>query len=556
MTFDVNEYVNAIEELLMKPERLGGDDFSLPQDVAEKMVKLLRLARIEVVAYETLREEQLRKGKVTILYEGSLVDRTRFISMRKTTGGNSVAVFSVFQRMGEREWTEQERNKIHVFLNTIFMVAGRAKTMRTVEFLTFHDKEFEGYNLTYFMKTAAIYISQSRIERFAVCYFNFRRLSVINQLVGYEQGTRIMKLFLRGAERLLLEEEFIFRIGGDNFGILFYKEKLEQIKNYLSRQDIVYDEKNGGMVTVSAFAGFYVISDKVKTPNEIMDKVSVAVNVARAGGRQQFVFYDEEIFRQVNEARLVETRFPETIKKEEFQVYYQPRVQLRQYKLTGAEALCRWNRDGQIVSPMEFIPVLEQSSCICTLDFFMLEHVCRDICRWQEEGNKVVPISVNFSRCHLANTNLVDHILQIIDKYQVSHDLIEIEFTETTPDMDLTNLKRMVLDLKKAGIRVSIDDFGVGYSSLNLLKEIPWDNIKIDREFLAKRDEISSNYIMLKHLVALAQELGMSCVAEGVETAEDVKLLKENNCFMAQGFYFDKPLPKEEFKKRLSEQTE
>ena len=203
--------------------------------------------------------------------------------------------------------------------------------------------------------------------------------------------------------------------------------------------------------------------------------------------------------------------------------------------------------------PMEFIPVLEMNMDICTLDFHMLEVVCRDIRKWIDEGKTIPRISVNFSRKHLMNPDLVDNILSIIDKYEVPHSYIEIELTETTTDVEFRALQRIVGALQKEGICTSVDDFGMGYSSLNLIRVIPWNVLKVDRCFLplGEENESSVNNIMFKNVIAMAREMGLETIVEGVETTEQLQLLRDNKCDLAQGFLFDKPLPVEEFEKRL-----
>ena len=248
----------------------------------------------------------------------------------------------------------------------------------------------------------------------------------------------------------------------------------------------------------------------------------------------------------------IEKIFPNAIENEEFQVYYQPKVDLRDYRLTGAEALCRWFHNGEMMPPYKFIPVLEQSDAICTLDFYMLEHVCRDIRRWLHEGKRAVRVSVNLSRRHMGNPNLLSYILDIINRYQVPHEFIEIELTETTTDVDFKDLRMVVGGLVDRGIHTAVDDFGIGYSSLNLIRELPWSVLKIDRSFLPTEGNWNTQTAtVLKHLIALAKSMGVDCIAEGVETVEQISLLKENDCLLAQGFYFDKPLPKAEFEERL-----
>ena len=236
-------------------------------------------------------------------------------------------------------------------------------------------------------------------------------------------------------------------------------------------------------------------------------------------------------------------------------MYYQPKVDLQNdFRMAGGEALCRWIKNGEFYSsPGEFIPIFERGYDICTLDFYMLEHVCQDIRRWLDEGKKVVRISVNLSRKHMMDADLLEHIISIIDRYQIPHEFIEIELTETTTDVEFSNLKKVVSSLQQKGIYTSVDDFGMGYSSLNLIRDIPWNVLKVDKSFLPIDDENSESTrgVMFKYVVAMAKDLGLECVAEGVETNQQVKVLRDNNCVFAQGFLFDKPLPLDEFEERI-----
>ncbi|MCR4821400.1 MAG: EAL domain-containing protein [Treponema sp.] len=243
--------------------------------------------------------------------------------------------------------------------------------------------------------------------------------------------------------------------------------------------------------------------------------------------------------------------FSTAVKNEEFKVFYQPKVSLHDYRLIGAEALCRWFHNGIIIPPDSFIPYLEQTGDICQLDFYMLDHVCRDLEKWLAEGLRCVKVSVNLSRRHEINENLLNKILQIIDSHKIPHEYIEIELVETHNDMSFSALKQIVTSLKENNISTSVDDFGIGYSSLNLIRDLPWDILKIDKSFLPENSSNRRQHIMLKHVIAMAQDLGLDCIVEGVETIEQIKLLKEYNCYMAQGYFFDKPLPRDEFTPKL-----
>ena len=244
--------------------------------------------------------------------------------------------------------------------------------------------------------------------------------------------------------------------------------------------------------------------------------------------------------------------FPEAIRNEEFLVYYQPKVALKDYTLAGAEALCRWLHDGSLLPPFRFIPVFEQNGQIAELDFYMLDHVCWDMHGWISKGWKPVRTSVNLSRVHEMNEKLVSDILHIIDRNGVPRELVEIELTETTADVGFHDLKLVVGGLSEEGVHTSVDDFGVGYSSLNLISDLPWNMLKIDKGFVPENGDMQTrHHVMLKHLINLAGDMGLECLAEGVETVEQVKILKDAHCMLAQGYFFDKPLPKAEFETRL-----
>ena len=283
-----------------------------------------------------------------------------------------------------------------------------------------------------------------------------------------------------------------------------------------------------------------------------MDRLTSAYNGALRGGRD-FFYSNEQLIEEKEHAMRIRQAFPHALANKEFLVFYQPKVRVEDNSLAGAEALCRWFRDGRLIMPGEFIPALEQTMDICRLDFYVLEQVCRDLRRWLDEGRQAVRVSVNMSRRHLMDMDLLSHILFVVDKYQVPHEYIEIELTETTSDVEFRDLKRIVTGLQQAGVRTSVDDFGIGYSSLNLIKEVPWDIIKVDRKFLPADGEPAQDRqsVMFRHVVSMARDLGLTCVAEGVETQAQLGILRENGCEIAQGFLFDKPLPVKEFEQRM-----
>ena len=326
--------------------------------------------------------------------------------------------------------------------------------------------------------------------------------------------------------------------------------------DYLTLGKVEYEE--GKTVNISCCAGIFNIPEgyAVRNPNDIMGKIIYAYRIAQTGGHDHIVYHTEELVQGKEQAMRIQQQFPEALKNKEFHVFFQPKVNATTGEICGAEALCRWFKDGKIIPPLDFIPVLEQTSEICKLDFYVLDMVCGYIRKWLDEGRRVVRTSVNFSRKHMINDRLLDNILEIVDKHNVPHEFIEIELTETTTDVEFRDLQRIVSGLQEKHICTSVDDFGMGYSSLNLIRVIPWNVLKVDRSFLPTDDERTDSVrnIMFKNVVAMAREMGLETIAEGVETLAQLEILRDNKCELAQGYLFDKPLPVEEFEKRLDMQ--
>lgn len=550
--FDSVEYAEAFDEFLMKMEQIPDLVHSGTQDALDRICRLLRVSRVEGIFYESARHEAMKKGNRIIFYEYGNADKDRVFRKREIMRNGGIAVYNLYQKTGEPDWDAVESEKLTVLCKMIFTFNGRIRVMHIAEELTYKDQSLGIFSLRYFTMHANALIANHEIGDYAACYFNLRRFSLINQQLGRERGTKVMRAFVGQLQDKLGATEAVCRVGGDNFTVLFLKDHLDVVMDYLKGTEIIYEDATGESVTVTANAGYYMIPEECESADYIIDSAGTALNIAKNVAKKSYVFFDEDMVKQQTRAKQIENVFPEAIEKEEFKVYYQPKILLKDYKLAGAEALCRWYHDGRLITPGEFIPVLEQTKAICLLDFYMLEHVCQDIRRWLDEGRRVVKVSVNLSRRHMGDVFLLENILAIIDKYHVPHEYIEIELTETTTDVDFSELKNIVYGLHQQGISTSVDDFGMGYSSLNLIRELPWSVLKIDKSFLPEeKDDSPQKYIMLKHLISLSQDMGLECIVEGVETVEHVKLLKENNCYLAQGFYFDRPLPVCEFEKRL-----
>lgn len=552
MIFDYKAYSRLLNEFIIEGEKIEQYRDPAFNKILEPICKFLRISRISSAVFDSTCDSAIIKSAPHIYYDDGNADSTRVLKFTENNVRACKANYSFMQSKSGQDWSDEEFQQIEAFEKLIYMFCDRSYASTIAKDLSMFDNDLMIYPLTFFLATVKNLIRQGRIGEFGGVYFNIKHFSSINDRFGRDCATNIMKLFIHGILEKILYEECICRVGGDNFVVLFKKDNLNIIKNYLSGMPITFND--GETVTVTTTAGYYMIPEATESATDVMDRISTAYQLAKSVYKRPFLFYDDEIMQHQTHVKEIEMMFPSAIENEEFKVFYQPKTQLNNYQLAGAEALCRWFRNGKVISPGEFIPVLEGSKAICTLDFYMLDHVCRDIRRWLDEGREAVKVSVNLSRLHLGDEDLLESILRIIDKYKVPHHFIEIELTETTTDVDYKELKKIVYGLREQDISTSVDDFGVGYSSLNLIREMPWNVLKIDKSFLPTQEEEDkdpSKVKMLRHIITMSQDLGLECIVEGVETAEQVKLLKDCKCYLAQGFYFDRPLPVKEFEQKL-----
>lgn len=552
MIFDSKAYSRLLNEFIIEGEKIEQYRGPAFNKILEPICKFLRISRISSAVFDSTCDSAIIKSAPHIYYDDGNADSTRVLKFTENNVRACKANYSFMQSKSGQDWSDEEVQQIEAFEKLIYTFCDRSYASTIAKDLSMFDNDLMVYPLTFFLATVKNLIRQGRIGEFGGVYFNIKHFSSINDRFGRDCATNIMKLFIHGILEKILYEECICRVGGDNFVVLFKKDNLNIIKNYLSGMPITFNDEE--TVTVTTTAGYYMIPEATESATDVMDRISTAYQLAKSVYKRPFLFYDDEIMQHQTHVKEIEMMFPSAIENEEFKVFYQPKTQLNNYQLAGAEALCRWFRNGKVISPGEFIPVLEGSKAICTLDFYMLDHVCRDIRRWLDEGREAVKVSVNLSRLHLGDEDLLESILRIIDKYNVPHHFIEIELTETTTDVDYKELKKIVYGLREQDISTSVDDFGVGYSSLNLIREMPWNVLKIDKSFLPTQEEEDndpSKVKMLRHIITMSQDLGLECIVEGVETAEQVKLLKDCKCYLAQGFYFDRPLPVKEFEQKL-----
>lgn len=546
-------FYELYEQLLAAITNFDELNVDLIQELLTKIGKMFRLSKGIVRIYRNAKDEAMGIGDTYIPFDNN-TESVEIIKLRAVTSVMSSATCTVFMAKDEEPLSPEELEKVELVMRTVVSFVSRNRLKDIVFDLAYYDDS--GYpNLRSLnLKLEKLSGTQEFADMMAVRY-NLRHFTFINQEFGREAGDKIIKLHYDNLKDILGEDGFVGRLGGDNFVAIGPKDKVGEVADYLFEAKLRIDDFN--VVKVPSSAGFFVPPEGFvpKNPGDIMGNIINAYRVAQNGGGSHIIYYSDELMMAKQKFAKVQQELSDALANKEFQPFYQPKVDINTGRIIGGEALCRWFHKGKMIQPGDFIPALEQTSDICKLDLYMLEQVCRNQRAWLDGGEdrKLVPMSINFSRKHIMNVEIADNIERIIDKYQIPHDAIEIEFTETTNEIEFNDLKHVVCSLYEKGIMSSVDDFGIGFSSLNLLREIPWKTIKIDKSFVPEEsDPIDGDKCkMFRSVVAMSKSLGFDCLAEGVETGYQIQFLRDSGCNYVQGYYYDKPLPKEEFEARL-----
>lgn len=470
------------------------------------------------------------------------------------TGDDRKAEFSWTNRKGSI-WNDEEISDIQFINNLAYNLAGKLRLAKLANKFYFYDTETGLPNLKKVEKFSNHLTMNELMGNYEAAYLNIIGCNYINKKVGYKAGLNIIALYGKKLIELLDNDEIAARLGGDNFVVFFKKSSEKKILDFIDGQDISIDF--AGSTTnfhIRSRAGIYAVNHSNEPFGLIMSKISATANYAKNIARVPVVFYSEEIEKTVIKHKEYTQKFKSALEKGEFFVMYQPKVYTFNNTIYGGEALVRWINEGKVIPPGDFIDILEKEHLICQLDFYVLEQTCKNIRKWIDSGAKPVKISVNFSNEHLYGENLVERITEVVDKYNIDHSLIEIEMTETVDAEATKKLISYVKGLHENNFTVAIDDFGIGYSSLHLLKTVCVDVLKIDKSFVSEveKDERKRENVILRHIINMAADIGLEIVAEGVETDIQRDKLKEMNCHRIQGYVYDKPLEEKDFYRRIT----
>lgn len=513
----------------------------------------LRLGKAEItVDIPKNRFMPLGERSSAVLYEeeGAELGTPVDIEMKIRTGGT---VFIKDYPYGPG-YSEEEIQTHRFIFREIFIQYNRTLAQCMLEKIMNTDINTGVANQNSLMYYAVNLINNGRIGDYTGIFFNIHNFKYVNKVFDYSQGDVILRNYAHMVKSYLDSDEEIARLGGDNFVVICRNENASDFISKIKDVHMSHEFRSVKRELQLGVTAGIACLEGVDKPREVMARTSIAYQAARKTGAGSIVVYTKEIQKQLMDDQEILAAFPQALAAGEFVVYYQPKVRIADKSIYGAEALVRWVRDGQVVTPARFIPQFEREGSVCRLDYYMLEQVCGFLKSRLDKGLKIVPVSVNFSRRHLEEGDLVERITGTIDRFGIDRSYIEIELTESEDYQNYEIMSSVIGRLKERGISTSIDDFGTGFSSLNMIKKVDLDTIKIDKS-LIPFDDVNNNkhqdIVMFASIIDLIGRLGKKSVAEGVETTQQLDYLEKLGCDIVQGYVFDKPLPKDEFEQRL-----
>lgn len=417
-----------------------------------------------------------------------------------------------------------------------------------LKYLAEYDTLTGLYNKNKFFDVAKQLLVTNNDKKFVFTRLDIDRLRLANSFFGTDMYDKLLIYISDEMKRLYSTMPYcVFgRIESDIFGIChLYDEtnilrRIADIRNFLSKFSPEYD--------IVPNLGLYVIEDNNLPLETIFNRATLAASYTRGNYVKFYTFYNPEMSNSLIHEQEIVNDVKGAIEAGQFDIYFQPKYSLQTNKPCGAEALVRWFHPVKgMIMPGEFIPIFEKNGFISKLDYFVWERACQYLRKWIDEGRHPYPISVNASRINMYNPKIVDIIKGITDKYNIPPSLLNLELTESAYVENPVAIKEIISNLQKNGFTILMDDFGSGYSSLNILKDIKVDILKVDMRFLSKTDIPGRGDNILASVIRMAKWIDLPVVVEGVETSEQSRFLRSIGCDYVQGFYFAMPMPEEEY---------
>ncbi len=380
-------------------------------------------------------------------------------------------------------------------------------------------------------------------ERIAFIQFDIQKFKIVNDLYGEKFGDEVLDFIERQLEKCCNERQFFINLRSDVFMVVTEYKNERELQAFIRELDS--QTRLFKSVKLQMSFGVYTVEDREMELRQMEDRAAMARKAAKKNILRNILFYREQFKESLYNRKFIEENMQAAISERQFCIYLQPKYSITKNEIIGAEALVRWlHPERGMIFPDQFIPVIEENGFIKRLDYYIWEEACRFIKRCEAAGINNCPVSVNVSRIHLRDNECIGILSDMIKDYSIPKKLLELEITETADDQQIS---MKALQLKEEGFTLLMDDFGSGYSSLNILLETPFDVIKLDRKFMINMMLSGKGRLILEQVITMADKLQLGVLAEGVETKEQVELLQNIGCDQVQGYYYAKPMPEDEF---------
>lgn len=478
----------------------------------------------------------------------------RFLETSKSSAMIQRITVRIYNKFGVPIWytivlqTLRGLNNVPVrYLGTLQNVNAEMKIKAEMEYRADYDSMTGLYNSETFYKKAMDLISKDSEEKFAILSIDVDRFRLINDRYGIDAGNRTLEMVGRTIREVSPKDSIAKRYQGDVFSVLLKYRTDQDLVLYMSKLSDAVRSARVVPMAITLTYGIYKIGDRDIPIRLMCDRARAVKKQVKGNALTNYAVYDDVIRLKMREQAEIEEEMNTALANKEFVMYLQPQIDLATQKIRGAEALVRWKHPIKgVLVPAQFLALFESNGFITKMDMYIWELACQYLHELQKR-DIFLPVSVNISRVHIGNTNLSEILLDLVRKYEIAPKYLELEITENLFMEDVEELFGEMAALKKCGFSIMMDDFGSGYSSLNMLRSAPVDTLKIDRFFLDEIMSTDRGKIIVEASVRMAKQLGLEVIAEGVETQEQLDFLSTIKCDIVQGYYYSRPIPPEEF---------